>query len=101
MFEQFSATSFRTRTMANNTSTVTTVSSAKQTALANFRTVYNKIMGDVVVSGTEDSTMTALRMKVLRGGSIRDMYDRARKYMPILLAWNAVLKARIEAEKAP
>ena len=86
--------------MANNTSTVTTFSSAEQTALAKFTTVYNKITGEVVVSGTEDSTMTALRMKVLRGGSIRDTCDRARKYMPILHAWNAVLKARIDAKKA-
>ena len=86
--------------MANNTSTVTTFSSAEQTALAKFTTVYNKITGEVVVSGTEDATMTALRMKVLRGGSIRDTCDRARKYMPILHAWNAVLKARIDAKKA-
>jgi hypothetical protein len=76
---------------------------ALDAALDVFRQTYQKVVpgADDVIPGTEGAVMSAIYTFVLReSGILSDIEKRANKFMPILTAWNAVKKARIEAAKA-
>jgi hypothetical protein len=66
--------------------------------LVAFRATYAKYFNNVVL-GTEDNAMNELYKLVLRGGDMCATETYANMYMPILNAWNAVKKARTDANQ--